>query len=86
MTHGLAIVLGALALGAVAAMLRTAIHCGRSMYATQRAVREAWDRDCMRWWGRKLTGKRQHFCPEWDYLPIDDTCHPEIECCTCHKS
>jgi len=25
-----------------------------------------------------------HYCPEWDYMIIDESC-PEYECCTCFK-
>jgi hypothetical protein len=44
---------------------------------------EDWIEDCVRHYGRVLKGEKAHWCPEWDYLPIDDTC-PEIECCTCN--
>jgi hypothetical protein len=43
-----------------------------------------WVKDCYRWHDRLLTGKYQHYCPEWDYLPIDDTCM-EFEVCTCNR-
>jgi hypothetical protein len=45
-------------------------------------VREEWRTDCIHYWGRTLTGKKGHWCPEWDYLPIDDTCQ-EFEHCLC---
>ena len=38
-----------------------------------------WMEDCMRWRGRILTGRRPHWCGEWDELPVDDTC-PEWPC------
>ena len=41
-----------------------------------------WVEDCQRWWGKLLTGTHRHWCPDWDYLPIDNTC-PEFEACTC---
>lgn len=41
-----------------------------------------WVEDCMAYWGRVLTGGKKHWCPEWDFLPIDDTCG-EIEACAC---
>lgn len=41
-----------------------------------------WQEDCLRWWGRALTGAHAHWCPDWDYLPIDDTCS-EVAGCTC---
>ena len=30
--------------------------------------------DCKVWRGRVLTGKYAHWCPEWDDLPMDETC------------
>ena len=41
-----------------------------------------WDADCMRWIGRKLTGEYGHYCWEWDFLPIDETCE-EFKACLC---
>lgn len=35
--------------------------------------------DCMKYRGRLLTGKYRHWCPDWDFLPIDETC-PEFPC------
>ena len=35
--------------------------------------------DSRRWRGRVLTGKYAHWCPEWDDLPMDETC-PEWDC------
>jgi hypothetical protein len=32
----------------------------------------------------KLKGKYKHFCPDWDFLAIDET-HGEFECCSCNK-
>ena len=29
-----------------------------------------------------LKGKYKHYCNDWDYLPIDETCH-EFIACTC---
>lgn len=29
-----------------------------------------------------LSGKQKHFCPDWDYMAIDETCR-EFEACTC---
>lgn len=43
-----------------------------------------WKVDCQKWHGRVLTGNYRHWCPDWDYLPVDDTCI-EFECCTCKK-
>ena len=44
---------------------------------------DEWNTDCMKWWKRRLTGKRSHWCDDWDGLPIDETCKDEIACCTC---
>lgn len=41
-----------------------------------------WIDDCMRWYGKVLTGKKAHWCPDWDDLPIDAD-SSEFECCTC---
>jgi hypothetical protein len=41
-----------------------------------------WIVDSIRWWDKVLTGEDGHWCPEWDYLPIDETCK-EYECCGC---
>jgi hypothetical protein len=38
-----------------------------------------WIEDCLRWCGKVLTGKHAHWCPHWDYLPIDETT-PEWPC------
>jgi len=45
-----------------------------------------WIEDCMHWHGKVLTGNNAHWCPEWDDLPIDDTCVMEMSCCLCFKS
>lgn len=42
-----------------------------------------WVADCLRWWGRVLTGPRAHWCADWDCLPVDDTTW-EAGCCTCY--
>ena len=41
-----------------------------------------WIEDCIRYHGRVLEGPGAHWCPDWDFLPIDATCS-EFECCTC---
>lgn len=38
-----------------------------------------WIDDSLRWRGAVLTGKHAHWCPDWDYLPIDETT-PEWPC------
>lgn len=42
------------------------------------------EKDCMAYHGKILTGKYKHFCPDWDDMPIDDTCF-EYQFCTCEK-
>ena len=37
----------------------------------------------MQWRGEVLTGVYGHWCPDWDYLPIDETT-PEWPCCSCY--
>ena len=39
--------------------------------------------ECMRTYGRVLTGQHAHWCPEWDFMPIDETC-AEWQSCTCN--
>jgi len=41
-----------------------------------------WIEDCKREYGKILTGTQGHWCPEWDFLPIDETCK-EYAACTC---
>ncbi len=40
------------------------------------------EEDCMHFHGKILTGIHKHYCPEYDYLPIDETC-TEFEYCMC---
>lgn len=42
-------------------------------------IKSDWQQDCMHWRGKVLTGNYGHWCPEWDDLPIDETC-PEWPC------
>lgn len=37
-----------------------------------------WIKDCLYWRGRILTGKYGHWCPDWDFLPVDETCEEWI--------
>lgn len=46
------------------------------------AAKTDWEKDSLRWHGRVLTGNKCHWCPDWDYLAIDETCR-EFEVCTC---
>lgn len=41
-----------------------------------------WERDCLQWLGRVLTGKFCHWCYDWDGLPVDETTS-EWQGCTC---
>lgn len=43
-----------------------------------------WVQDCMLYHGKVLTGKKAHWCFDWDDMPIDETCM-EIENCTCEN-
>ena len=38
-----------------------------------------WAADCLRWRGKVLTGKRRHWCADYDGLPVDETT-PEWPC------
>ena len=40
------------------------------------------EEDCIHHYGKILTGKYRHYCPEFDFLSIDDTCF-EYEFCIC---
>jgi len=33
---------------------------------------------------KKLTGAKKHFCPDWDFMAIDETT-PEFEACCCKE-
>lgn len=43
-----------------------------------------WIDDCMEFYGEVLIGKYAHWCPEWDGLPIDETCE-EFKVCQCFE-
>ena len=45
-------------------------------------ISEEWIEDCKHHHGKVLTGKYAHWCPEFDYLPIDETV-TEFEYCLC---
>ena len=49
---------------------------------THRGFLDVWTEDCRRYWGRFLEGEKRHYCPDFDYLPIDETCK-EFNTCTC---
>lgn len=44
-----------------------------------------WEKDCMYFRGEVLKGKHSHWCPEYDDLPIDETCE-EYKHCKCFES
>jgi hypothetical protein len=43
-------------------------------------IEDDWIADCLRWRGRVLTGERRHWCPEWHYLPVDETTEEFVKC------
>ena len=43
-----------------------------------------WYYNCMLERGRELTGEKSHWCPDWDYMTVDETT-PEFESCLCFK-
>lgn len=43
---------------------------------------DEWKAECIATYGRVLTGEHGHWCPDWDFMPIDETCR-EFEACTC---
>jgi hypothetical protein len=44
-----------------------------------------WASECMHFYGRVLTGRHGHYCPDWDYLPLDETCPDVYAHCHCDK-
>ena len=44
--------------------------------------KQEWREDCMEVHGRVLTGIKRHRCPEWDFLPIDETV-VQMDACLC---
>jgi len=59
---------------AIRAAVETVLHNGTSV--------DTWEADCLRTHGRRLTGQYAHWCKEWDFMPIDETC-PEFDACIC---
>lgn len=45
---------------------------------------ETWKEDCWKWHGRELNGAKAHWCPDFDDLPIDETCEEEMKICKCY--
>ena len=33
---------------------------------------------------KRLKGLKKHFCPDWDYMAIDETCD-EFQACCCEQ-
>lgn len=56
----------------------------RSKYEeiTHKGFATVWAEDCRKYWGQNLEGDKRHYCPDSDYLPIDET-RKEYETCTC---
>jgi len=44
-----------------------------------------WATDCEFHHGRILSGEHAHYCADWDWMPIDETC-PEFEACLCYPN
>lgn len=42
--------------------------------------RTEWEEDCLAYRGEVLTGKRAHFCLDFDGLPVDDTTWEALVC------
>ena len=47
--------------------------------------RDDWRSNSRHQHGRVLTGKFCHYCPEWDFLTVDETV-PEWEACVCYPA
>ena len=43
---------------------------------------QQWINSCIKEHGRVLRGNCSHWCPDWNFTPIDETCI-EFESCTC---
>lgn len=43
-------------------------------------IEREWERDCLYWRKRALTGKYRHWCFAYDGLPVDETCEHEWPC------
>ncbi len=42
---------------------------------------EEFKRESIKDHGRVLTGERAHWCPDWDYMTVDETCAEIVGCC-----
>jgi hypothetical protein len=43
---------------------------------------ETYDRETERY--AELSGHFKHYCPDWDFMAIDETC-PEFSACLCYN-
>lgn len=41
------------------------------------------EKESKRTHGRILTGEKRHWCADWDFMPIDETCS-EFDACCCY--
>jgi hypothetical protein len=79
--YGAIVLLGALVL--VVAQIVRRIQKRRE----EEKTRQEWERDCLHWHGRLLSGEYWHWCYAYNGLafPIDETT-PEFACCHCVPS
>ena len=49
-------------------------EAGTFSYCISPTGRIDWERDSVHWRGRVLRGRYAHWCPDWDELPIDESC------------
>jgi hypothetical protein len=63
---------------------RTLSVAKSAAFRERRAERDRQFRaDCWHWYKEYLTGRFGHWCPDWDDLPIDETCS-EFSSCGCY--
>ena len=48
-------------------------------------ISKKWEGDSLQWRGAVLTGIHRHWCPDWDFLPLDET-SPEWPCACYQKN
>lgn len=54
-------------------------HHDDSLVRSLEPTQTQWHDDCHYWRGLVLVGRYAHWCPTWNYLPMDETC-PEWPC------
>lgn len=59
---------------------RTESACQRCLDRWTPVTALTWVADCLEWRGHVLRGVAIHWCPEWDFLPMDETCDREWPC------